>query len=70
MYQEKAAMTCNGSWYAGNFKADSEEFYSKIGWFSFPTLAGSAADSNIQIGTIGDQFISFNCTGDKLDAAV
>lgn len=70
MYQEKAAMTCNGSWYVGNFKADSEEFYSKIGWFSFPMLEGSSADSSIQIGTIGDQFISFNCTGDKLDAAV
>lgn len=30
---------------------------------------GSDADSSIQIGTMGDQFISFNCTGEKLKAA-
>ncbi|MCH3917425.1 MAG: extracellular solute-binding protein [Spirochaetia bacterium] len=69
MYQNKAAMTCNGSWYTGNFQTDSKEFYKKIGWFAFPALEGSSADASIQIGTIGDQFISFNCTGDKLKAA-
>ncbi|MCI1209657.1 MAG: extracellular solute-binding protein [Treponema sp.] len=69
MYQGKAAMLLCGSWYVGNFKNDSEEFYKKIGWFSFPAIDGSSVDSSIQIGTLGDQFISFSCTGDKLKAA-
>ncbi len=70
MYQETAAMLLCGSWYTGNFQADSPEFYEKIGWFSFPAVDGSDADPSIQIGTIGDQFVSFNCTGEKLEAAV
>lgn len=69
MYQEKAAMLCCGSWYTGTFATDSPEFYAKIDWFSFPAVDGSAADASIQIGTVGDQFISFNCEGDKLAAA-
>lgn len=69
MYQETAGMMLIGSWYTGTFANDSEEFYEKIGWFPFPAVDGSDADSSIQIGTIGDQFISFNCTDDKLDAA-
>lgn len=70
MYQETAAMLCCGSWYTGNFQADSPEFYEKIGWFSFPAVDDSSADSSIQIGTVGDQFVSFNCTGEKLEAAL
>lgn len=69
MYQETAAMMVIGSWYTGTFPSDSPEFYEKIGWFSFPKVDGSDADASIQIGTIGDQFISFNCTGEKLEAA-
>ncbi len=72
-YQEAAAMYLTGSWNTAAFKTDSEEegsdFYSKIGWFSFPAVDGSNADPSILCGTMGDQFISFNCTGDKLDAA-
>ena len=71
MYQETAAMLLCGSWYTGTFKADSPEFAEKISWFSFPKVDGrDDIDTSIQIGTIGDQFISFNCTGDKLAAAV
>lgn len=69
MYQETAGMLLCGSWYTGTFSTDSEEFYQKIGWFPFPAIEGSDADPTIQIGTVGDQFISFNCTGDKLAAA-
>lgn len=69
MYQESAAMMLIGSWYTGTFATDSPEFYEKIDWFSFPAVDGSDADSSIQIGTIGDQFVSFNCEGDKLEAA-
>lgn len=69
MYQETAAMLLCGSWYTGTFQADSPEFYEKIGWFSFPSVEGSNADASIQIGTIGDQFLQFSCTGEKLEAA-
>ena len=54
---------------SGTFQTDSEEFYQKIGWFPFPAIDDSDADPTIQIGTVGDQFISFNCEGDKLAAA-
>ncbi|MGN8779609.1 extracellular solute-binding protein [Blautia sp. HCP3S3_C12] len=70
MYQETAAMTLQGTWQTSTFKADSEEFYQKIGWFPFPAVDGSDADASIQIGTVGDCFATFNCTGDKLKAAV
>lgn len=69
MYQETAGMMVTGSWYTGIFSSDSPEFYEKIGWFSFPKVDGSDADASIQIGTIGDQFVSFSCEGDKLKAA-
>lgn len=58
-----------GSWYTGTFATDSEEFYEKIGWFPFPAIEGSQADPSIMIGTVGDQFIVFNCEGEKLEAA-
>ena len=64
-----AGMLLCGSWYTGTFQSDSEEFYQKIGWFPFPAIDDSDADPTIQIGTVGDQFISFNCEGDKLAAA-
>lgn len=69
MYQESAGMLLCGSWYTGTFSSDSEEFYQKIDWFPFPAIEGSDADATIQIGTVGDQFITFNCEGDKLAAA-
>ena len=69
MYQETAGMLLCGSWYTATFATDSEEFYEKIGWFPFPAAEGSDADPAIQIGTVGDQFISFNCEGEKLAAA-
>ena len=69
LYQDKAAMTCIGSRYTGTIKQDSEEFYNKLGWFPFPAVDGSSADASIIIGTIGDGFLTFNCTGEKLDAA-
>lgn len=69
LYQETAAMDLIGSWYTGLIQQDSKEFYEKMGWFPFPAVEGSDADSSIMIGTIGDNFISFNCEGDKLAAA-
>ena len=69
LYQEAAAMDLIGSWYTGLIQQDSAEFYEKMGWFPFPAIEGSDADSSIMIGTIGDNFISFNCKDDKLAAA-
>ncbi len=69
MYQETAGMLLCGSWYTGTFSTDSAEFYEKIGWFPFPAIEGSDADPSIMIGTVGDQFIVFNCEGEKLEAA-
>ena len=69
MYQETAGMLLCGSWYTGTFATDSEEFYEKIGWFPFPAIEESDADPSIMIGTVGDQFIVFNCEGEKLEAA-
>ena len=72
-YQETAAMYLIGSWATANLKTDSEDggsdFYDKVGWFSFPAISDSNADSSILCWTMGDQFISFNCEGEKLDAA-
>lgn len=72
-YTETAAMYLTGSWNTAAFKTDSEDggsdFYSKIGWFNFPAIDDSDADASIMIGTLGDQFISFNCSGEKLAAA-
>ena len=69
MYKKKTAMICQGSWYAGTFKSDSEEFYEKIDWFPFPAVDGSDADPRIQLGTVGDCFISVNATGAAREAA-
>jgi len=72
LYQEKACMFYSGSWYTGTISSDSKEFYEKLGWFPFPECdeVDNASDfANICNGTIGDQFISFNCQGDKLKAA-
>lgn len=69
LYQETAAMDLIGSWYTGQIKQDSEEFFEKMGWFPFPAVSDSDADPSIMIGTIGDNFMSFNCTDEKLEAA-
>ena len=69
LYQETAAMSLAGSWYTSMMQQDSKEFAAKMGWFAFPAADGSDADSSILIGTVGDNFISFNCGGEKLEAA-
>ncbi len=73
IYQETAAMMCSGSWYTSTFASDSQDFYdSKIGWFPFPECDEAANGEDyyyLANGTVGDQFITFNCEGDKLDAA-
>ncbi len=69
IYQETAGMLLCGSWYTGTFATDSAEFYEKIGWFPFPAIEECDVDPSIMIGTVGDQFIVFNCEGEKLKAA-
>lgn len=73
MYQGKAAMLHSGSTYAAVFKADDADFYSKIGWFPMPecdTAPDGAEYMDICVGTVGDQFLSFHCTGEKLEEAM
>lgn len=69
LYQETAAMSLAGSWYTALLQQDSQEFAEKMGWFPFPAADDGKTDSSILIGTVGDNFISFNCTGEKLKAA-
>ncbi len=70
LYQDAAAMSLIGSWYAGTIKSESEEYHAKTGWFPFPAMDGKEENASIAIGTVGDQFASFNCEGEKLEAAV
>ena len=73
IYQETAAMIYSGSWYTGTFSSDSEEFYkAKIGWFPFPECdeaENGAEYAKVCNGTVGDQFVSFSCTDEKLKEA-
>ena len=62
-------MSLAGSWYTSIMYQDSKEFADQIGWFPMPPDEASDVDSSILIGTVGGNFISFNCTGKKLEAA-
>ncbi len=64
-----AGMMLQGTWQVGSIKEEFPEFYENLGCFAFPILEGSDADQSVVVGTMGDNFISFNCEGDKLDAA-
>lgn len=64
-----AGMMLQGSWTVGSIKQENPDFYANLGCFSFPTLDGSDADQSIVVGTLGDNFVSFNCTGEKLQEA-
>lgn len=58
-----------GSWYTSTIQSESTEFYENVGWFSFPAIEGKEENGDIIIGTVGDQFFTFNCTGEKQKAA-
>lgn len=64
-----AGMMLQGSWQVASIKSENPDFYKNLGCFAFPTLDGSKADQSIMVGTIGDNFVSFNCKGDKLKEA-
>lgn len=64
-----AGMMLQGSWQVGSIKNENPDFYENLGAFAFPILEDSEADQNVVVGTMGDNFISFNCEGDKLAAA-
>ena len=63
-----AGMMLHGTWQVGAIKEEFPEFYENLGCFAFPALEGSEADQNVVVGTMGDNFISFNCEGEKLEA--
>ncbi|MBR2529314.1 MAG: extracellular solute-binding protein [Blautia sp.] len=63
-----AGMMLQGTWQVGAIKEEFPEFYENLGCFGFPVLEDSEADQTVVVGTMGDNFISFNCDGDKLEA--
>jgi raffinose/stachyose/melibiose transport system substrate-binding protein len=65
-----AGMMLHGSWQVASIKQENPEFYKNLGAFAFPTLPDSKADQTTVLGTLGDNFLSFNCTGKKLEEAV
>lgn len=66
MYNEEAVMQLGGAWTVGTYSTDNPEFYEKVGYFSFPAIEDGYEDSSIIVGTMGDNFISFNCADEKL----
>lgn len=64
-----AGMMLQGSWQVGSIMNENPDFYANLGAFPFPALEGSSVDQTTIVGTLGDNFISFNCTGEKLEEA-
>lgn len=64
-----AGMMLSGSWQTGSIKEENPDFYENLGVFAFPAMDGSDVDSSMIVGTLGDNFISFNCEGEKLEEA-
>lgn len=65
-----AGMMLQGSWQVASIKTENPDFYKNMGVFAFPTASDSKADQSLVLGTLGDNFLSFNCTGKKLEEAV
>lgn len=65
-----AGMMLHGAWQVSSIKQENTDFYKNLGAFAFPTISGKEEYGNVVLGTLGDNFISFNCTGDKLKEAV
>lgn len=64
-----AGMMLQGTWQVGSIKEENPDFYENLGIFAFPSIEGSDADASLIVGTLGDNFISFNCEGEKLEEA-
>ncbi|MCR4908796.1 MAG: extracellular solute-binding protein [Lachnospiraceae bacterium] len=64
-----AGMMLHGSWQVSSIKSENPDFYENLGAFPFPEITGSSADQTAVVGTLGDNFISFSCTGEKLEEA-
>ena len=64
-----AGMMLHGAWQVSSIKDENPDFYENLGAFAFPVKADSDADQKVVVGTLGDNFISFNCTDEKLAEA-
>lgn len=64
-----AGMMLQGAWQVGSIKEENPDFYANLGVFPFPAIEGSDADPSLIVGTLGDNFISISCTGEKLEEA-
>ena len=71
IYREEAAMKVALANDIGTFKNEAPEFYAeKIGWFPFPYDENYPdVDPTIQVGSVGNQFITVNATGEAREAA-
>ncbi len=69
LYKHTAGMMLHGSWQIGLISQENPDFYKNMGCFAFPEIAGSDVDQTAVLGTLGENFISFNCTGEKLEQA-
>ena len=65
-----AGMMLQGAWQVGSIKEENPDFYENLGAFAFPTISGKEEYANVVLGTLGDNFLTFNCTGEKLEEAV
>lgn len=64
-----AGMMLQGSWQVSSIKSENPDFYANLGAFAFPIIPDSTADQTAVVGTMGDSFASFSCTGEKLEEA-
>jgi len=56
LYNDKAAMQMQGSWFASTVAGENPEFYKKIGFINFPADETGTGDPRIVTGTLGDNF--------------
>lgn len=64
-----AGMMLQGTWQTGSIKEENPEFFENLGVFTFPIIPDSEADQTTIVGTLGDNFISINAEGEKLEEA-
>ncbi|MCL2864496.1 MAG: extracellular solute-binding protein [Lachnospiraceae bacterium] len=56
LYADQAAMHIIGNWFISQVLSENPDFHEKLGVFSFPAYENSDANSDIVIGTVGDNF--------------
>lgn len=60
MYDNKAAMTLNGTWLISDIFDEQPDFLEKLDFFPFPAIEGGQGHPDNIVGTMGDQFYSIS----------